>query len=143
MDRTGTVRLDKWLWAVRLFKTRTLAAEACRRGKVRLDQRTLRPAYSLKDGDTISVSKDRLVRTVRVARLIARRVSAGEAVACYEDLTPAEEYARLKAEGALARGSGRGRPTKRERRQVDDLLGGLREMGYASPDESPDGDTPV
>ena len=86
------VRLDKWLWAVRLFKTRSLAADACRLQRVRMAGQEVKPARIVKPGDVYELHQDDLVRTIRVAALIERRI-AGKFVAEYlEDLTPADLY---------------------------------------------------
>ena len=95
-----SVRLDKWLWAVRLFKTRSLAADACRLQRVRMADQEVKPARIVKPGDVYELHQDDLVRTIRVAALIDRRI-AGKFVAEYlEDLTPAElhEAARKSRE---------------------------------------------
>ena len=95
-----TVRLDKWLWAVRLFKTRSLAADACRLQRVRMANQEVKPARIVKPGDVYELHQDDLVRTIRVAALIDRRIS-GKFVAEYlEDLTPVEihEAARKSRE---------------------------------------------
>lgn len=91
-----SVRLDKWLWAVRLFKTRSLAADACRLQRVRMADQEVKPARIVKLGDVYVLHLDDLVRTIRVEALIDRRI-AGKFVADYlEDLTPAENYEKAR-----------------------------------------------
>ena len=119
------VRMDKWLWAVRLFKTRSLAIQACNNGRVCIQGVPVKPARAARVGEVITVSVEGLTRTVRVLRPIERRVSASLAAECLEDLTPAEEYARVKEAregvGFAPRPQGSGRPTKRDRRALDRL----------------------
>ena len=117
-----SVRADKWLWAVRLFKTRGLAAKACDGGRVKRDGRSLKPGARLHRGDILAVPfpSGPGTRTVRVVELIDRRVGAPRAAECCEDLTPPEEIdARVAALGARRRRreGEQGRPTKRDRRR--------------------------
>ena len=120
-DARGT-RIDKWLWAVRLFKTRTLAAEACRKGKVRVRENLVKASREIKIGDVIEVQLSDLTRTVRVIRNLENRVGAKSVADFAEDLTPAREYLRQIENRRLAapkRPAGAGRPTKKERRDLD------------------------
>ncbi|MBP7948138.1 MAG: RNA-binding S4 domain-containing protein [Verrucomicrobiales bacterium] len=87
-----SVRLDKWLWAVRLFKTRSQATDACRLNRVQVDGREAKPSRELRTGATIAVQMEDLVRTVRVTQLLEQRVGASLVPAFLEDLTPAEAY---------------------------------------------------
>ncbi len=121
------VRIDKWLWAVRLYKTRGVAAEACRTGQVTIGGQTLKPARSVHVGEVISARTGDLLRTVRVCGLVERRVGPKIVGEFMEDQTPAEEYlrvARLKTEAAAApqRPKGAGRPTKKERRDLEAFM---------------------
>lgn len=121
-----SVRLDKWLWAVRVFKTRTLAAEACRGGHVRVNEDPAKPAREIRVGDVVVVRREDLTRTLRVKGLIEKRVGGALVPENLEDLTPPEEYERARqraANSALSRAPGSGRPTKKERRLLDQLLG--------------------
>ena len=117
------VRMDKWLWAVRLFKTRSLAIEACHNGRVCIQGAPVKPSRTARVGDVITLSLEGLMRTVRVLRPIERRVAASQAADCLEDLTPAEEYQRAREArtdgGFNPRPKGSGRPTKRDRRAMD------------------------
>ncbi len=118
------LRIDKWLWAVRLFKTRSLASEACRAGKVRMNGQAVKPSRELKIGDVITVSFPPLFRTIKVVVLSGNRVSAKLVPELMEDLTPAEEYAKLERQKQLDfefRQQGTGRPTKRQRREIEYL----------------------
>ncbi|HOI86435.1 MAG TPA: RNA-binding S4 domain-containing protein [Lentimicrobium sp.] len=118
------LRIDKWLWAVRIYKTRTMAGDACRAGKVKIDGIAVKPSRILKTGDIILVSLGPLTRTLKVTSLIHNRVSAKLVPESLEDLTPAEEYERIKFMQELNaehRDRGTGRPTKKERRLIDKL----------------------
>lgn len=120
------LRIDKWLWAARIYKTRTMAGEACRAGKIKIDGIAVKPSRIIKPEDIITVSLGPLTRTVRVKALIHNRVSAKLVPDSLEDLTPAEEYERIKFMQELnaeRRDRGTGRPTKKERRLIDRLKG--------------------
>lgn len=116
------LRIDKWLWAVRLYKTRTLAAEACRSGHVRVNGDPIKASREVRIGDTVVARTETVVRTVRVLGLLDKRVGAAAVPEFCEDLTPPEEWQRPR-EPALARPAwrlpGSGRPTKRDRRRLD------------------------
>ena len=120
------VRVDKWLWSVRIFKSRTLATTACKKGKVRINGIALKPSYSLERGEVLEVKKDGFNLTFKVIDLLQKRVGAPIAQECYKDLTPEEELNKFnewyvgKAKTEF-REKGKGRPTKRERRQIDDF----------------------
>lgn len=123
-----TVRADKWLWATRFFKTRGLAAESCEGGRVKRAGHPLRPASSLHPGDRLDVPfhDGPGTRTIRVIALIERRVGAPQAQACYEELTPPEVLEANRAflsEKKDRREGDQGRPTKRERRELDRIRG--------------------
>ena len=120
------LRIDKWLWAVRIYKTRTMAGDACRAGKVKMEGIAVKPSRALKPGDTMSVSIGPLTRTIRVKALIHNRVSAKLVPESLEDLTPPEEYERIRFMHELNaehRDRGTGRPTKKDRRIIDRLKG--------------------
>lgn len=124
------LRIDKWLWAVRIFKTRTMAGDACRAGKVKMEGISVKPSRALKTGDTIIVSIGPLTRTLVVKALIHNRVSAKLVPDSLEDLTPPEEYERIKfmnEHNAEYRDHGTGRPTKKDRRFIDRLKGSDQE----------------
>lgn len=119
------VRIDKWLWAVRIFKTRTLATETCKKSNVKINDKSVKPSYLLTVGETVGVHKNGFNLTYKVTGLLAKRVSATLAQECYEDLTPASELNKYnewfvgKARPEM-REKGTGRPTKRERREIDE-----------------------
>lgn len=113
--------MDKWLWSVRLHKTRSLAAEACAAGKVRIGEQNVKPARSVQIGDIITVSTGEMTRTVRVLELLEKRVGAKLVDRYLEDLTPASEYAKLRErrlEPIMFRPKGSGRPTKKDGRSI-------------------------
>jgi ribosome-associated heat shock protein Hsp15 len=118
-------RLDKWLWAVRLFKTRALAADAIRAGSVEINARPARPAREVHAGETVTVRQGLVLRTLRVRAAPASRVGAKLVPEYCTDLTPASEWEKVREQRmqhVLARAKGSGRPTKRERREVDRLF---------------------
>jgi ribosome-associated heat shock protein Hsp15 len=124
MDVTPTsLRIDKWLWAARFFRTRSLAADACGGGKVDVNDEAAKPAKSVRAGDLIRITLPQgRRRIVKVVVLDDRRGPASAARTLYEDLTPPEPP---RARQALPpyRPPGTGRPTKRERRELDRLMG--------------------
>jgi ribosome-associated heat shock protein Hsp15 len=126
MNPAAEVRVDKWLWAARLYKTRGLALEACRGGHVRVGGLPAKPGRPVRLGDVISARAGGLNRTVKVLAVIAQRVGPKAVPDVYEDLTPAEELERpapTLVQQILARDPGMGRPTKRDRRLIDELFG--------------------
>ncbi|RVT99880.1 RNA-binding S4 domain-containing protein [Mucilaginibacter limnophilus] len=132
MPEKEKLRIDKYLWAIRLFKTRTLAADACKAGRVKKDGANIKPSYEVKIGDTFQVSKGIERKVVKVTGLLENRTDAKTAVNFYEDLTPVQETHAFKSmfhAPVLRRDRGTGRPTKRDRREIDDLQGGFFEGG--------------
>jgi ribosome-associated heat shock protein Hsp15 len=117
-----SVRVDSWTWAVRLFKTRSLAAAACRGGHVRVNGDKAKPAQPVRIGDEVRVRESGVDRIVTVRRLIVKRVGASVAVECFEDLTP-KPVAPVEVPATVVRERGAGRPTKRDRRVLDRLRG--------------------
>jgi len=119
-----SLRIDKWLWAARVFKTRGVAADACDGGKVDLNEQSAKPAKAVRPGDVVRVTLPAGRRRVlKVVALDDRRGRASAARALYEDLTPPEPPRAWAARPPL-RAPGAGRPTKRERRDLDRLRGG-------------------
>jgi len=120
-----TDRLDKWLWAVRIFKTRGLAADACRAGNVQVGGQSAKPSRDVRGGETITVRQGLITRTLIVRGVPLRRVGPKLVAGFCEDQTPPEEFAKARKEPVrqfLAREKGAGRPTKRERREIDQLF---------------------
>lgn len=120
-----SVRADKWLWATRFFKTRGLAGDACTDGKVKRNGHTLKPASNVQPGDLLEIPfvEGPGVRTILVAAVIVKRVGAPEARACYEDRTKPEVYETLKLWQSARHGAPKGRPTKKDRRDIDRIHG--------------------
>jgi ribosome-associated heat shock protein Hsp15 len=118
------VRVDKWLWAVRVFKTRSKAADACKGGKVKIDGQNIKASREVKEGEEISISLTSFTKTVKVKALLQNRVGAKLVDDYMEDLTPAQEYEKQKIKRELNleyRKRGEGRPTKKERRIIERL----------------------
>jgi ribosome-associated heat shock protein Hsp15 len=123
MEESG-IRIDKWLWAVRLFKTRSQATEACKTSRVTMDDMAVKPSREIHVGDEIRIRLDPLVRTVQVKALLKNRVGAKLVENYMEDRTPQEEYDRVKLMREVnfeRRDRGIGRPTKKERRLIEKL----------------------
>ncbi|MDD6582258.1 MAG: RNA-binding S4 domain-containing protein [Bacteroidales bacterium] len=116
-----TVRIDKWLWMVRLFKTRSMATDACNAGKVKMDGNNLKASKSIKENEVYVVRIGQLEKTVQVIGSPKSRVGAPLVPQFYTDLTPPEEYERVKMLSMRFehRDRGEGRPTKRDRRQIE------------------------
>ena len=121
-------RIDKYLWAIRVFKTRSDATDACKGGKVRINGADIKPSKNVRAGDVISVRKGAVTYTYRVIAVIDKRQGAKLVPQYAENITPEEELAKLKAPVEtffLKRDRGSGRPTKKERRQMDSLWDSL------------------
>ena len=120
-----TARIDKWLWAVRIFKTRGLATDACRAGSVQINTLPAKPSRDVRSGETIYVQQGLITRTLVVRAIPLRRIGPKLVVDFCDDQTTPEEYAKarvLPVQEFLARAKGSGRPTKRERREIDRLF---------------------
>jgi len=119
-------RIDKWLWCVRLFKTRGLATDACRAGSVEINGQVVKPSRDVRPGEIVTVKQGLIVRTLYVLGLPKSRVGAVRVSEYCEDRTPPEEFEKVKTQRVqqvLAREKGSGRPTKRDRRALDRLFG--------------------
>ncbi len=131
-EEMESVRLDKWLWAVRLYKTRSDAADACRGSAVRLNNVIAKPSAKVRIGDTIIARTKAMTRTLHVVGLTEKRVGAPRVPEFSEDRTPQEaidEALAKRANARLFKHEGGGRPTKKDRRDIEKLLG---------PEELPD-----
>jgi ribosome-associated heat shock protein Hsp15 len=125
MDTPTAVRMDKWLWAARLYKSRSLATQACHNGRVRLHGQPVKPSRAVRIGDVITAVTGDITRTVKVVALLEQRVGASLVKDYLEDLTPAAEYQKPREKSfqpLLFRPKGQGRPTKKERRQIERML---------------------
>ena len=118
-------RIDKWLWCVRLFKTRSLAAEACNAGKVKRNGETVKASRKAVPGDEYTISFNPLLRTIGILSIPKSRLPARLVPEYMEDRTPPEEIERaamISRKPAIRRDPGSGRPTKKERRQIDKII---------------------
>ena len=117
-------RIDKWLWAARIFKTRSLAADACKSGRITLYGAQVKPSRTVKEGDEVGVKKSPVTYTFRVKQAIEKRVGAKLLPDILEDITTPEQYEILEMQrisGFVGRAKGTGRPTKKDRRALDDF----------------------
>lgn len=115
-------RLDKWLWAARIYKTRTIATDACKNGRITIGGQPVKPSRMVKEGDEISVRKPPVTYTFRVKQCIEKRVGAKLIPEVLDNITTADQYEILemsKISGFVDRARGTGRPTKKERRAID------------------------
>jgi ribosome-associated heat shock protein Hsp15 len=121
------LRLDKYLWAIRLFKTRSQAATACDNGKVKFNDASAKPSKTVNIGDEYEVKTEAKKWRIKVTGLLYNRVQYAEAIKFYEDITPAEELERIKFQAASfytgKRQSKIGRPTKKQRKEREDFFG--------------------
>ena len=118
-------RIDKWLWAARIFKTRSLAADACKNGRVTIGGINVKPSHNIKTGETISVKKSPITYSFKVLKCIEQRVGAKLLPEIYENVTDAKQYELLemsRISGFVDRARGTGRPTKKERRAIDSFV---------------------
>lgn len=125
VSTTGSVRVDVWLWSVRQLKSRSAATSACRAGHVRVNGEPAKPAQQVRVGDEVRLRVDGFDRFLRVEGLLVKRVGAPVAQQCYTDFSPPRP-SPLDAPAPVLRARGSGRPTKKERRQLDALMGGGR-----------------
>ena len=123
-SKNTEARIDKWLWAARIFKTRTIAAAACKKGQITLCGAQLKPSRIIKVGDVIEVRKPPITYSFKVLQAIERRVGARLIPEILEDVTPPQQYELLemsKISGFVNRAKGTGRPTKKDRRSLDEF----------------------
>jgi ribosome-associated heat shock protein Hsp15 len=123
MAEQEKLRIDKYLWAIRLFKTRTMATEACKAGRVKQNGQNVKASVVVKVGDVYQVSKGIEKKVIEVVDLLYTRVESKIAVTKYKDITPLEQTVAYKSmfhAPAMKRDRGTGRPTKRDRREIDD-----------------------
>ncbi len=136
MNELKKVRIDKWLWSVRLFKSRSMATDACKSSRVKSKGITVKPSFLLSMGDIIELKKNGFNLTFKVNHLLDKRVSAILAAPCFDDLTSQEELDKYKAwfvgkGGTEYRDRGEGRPTKKNRREIDEF----KDMYFDEDDE--------
>ncbi len=117
-------RIDKWLWAARIYKTRTLASDACKNGRITINGTLAKPSRTVKVGDQVGVKKSPITYSFRVLQTIEKRVGAKLLPEVFENVTPPEQYELLemnRISGFVDRARGTGRPTKKDRRALDDF----------------------
>jgi len=117
-----TARIDKWLWAARIYKTRSIAADACKNGRVTVEKQSVKPSHIIKEGDVVSVRKPPVTYSFRVLKAIEQRVGAKLLPEVYENVTDKSQYELLemaRISGFVDRARGTGRPTKKDRRAID------------------------
>ncbi len=117
-------RIDKWLWAARVYKTRTLASDACKNGRITINGALAKPSRTVKVGDQVGVKKSPITYTFRVLQAIEKRVGSKLLPEVFENITPPEQYELLEMNqisGFIDRARGTGRPTKKDRRALDDF----------------------
>lgn len=143
-------RVDKWLWAARIFKTRSQAADACKNNRVSINGATAKPSRQVKVGDQVSVKKAPMTYTFVVKQTIEKRVGAKLVPEVLENITPAEQYALLemsRISGFIDRARGTGRPTKKDRRAMEDFTAPVymeaweEDDGFAFGQDDSDSDT--
>jgi len=125
------VRIDKWLWAVRLFKTRTVASDACKKGRVMIGNLSVKPSRSIRAGEIVQVRKPPVTYSFKVLALSDKRMGAKLVPQFMENVTPPDQYELMelnKMSGFVDRQRGQGRPTKKERRDMDQLIHGSVEF---------------
>lgn len=118
-------RIDKWMWAARIFKTRTIAAEACKKGRISINGSQVKPARMVKPGDVVQVRKPPVTYSFKVLQAIEKRVGAKLVPEIMENVTTPDQYELLemsKINGFVDRARGTGRPTKKERRDLDEFF---------------------
>ena len=119
-------RIDKWLWAARIFKTRSIAADACKNGRVTVNNVNVKPSHMVKVGDTVNVRKPPVTYSFKILKTIEQRVGAKLIPEIYENVTTPDQYELLemnRISGFVDRARGTGRPTKKERRALDAFIG--------------------
>ncbi len=124
-------RVDKWLWAARIFKTRTLAADACKMGRVTINGAQVKPSRNIKVGEIVDIRKPPVTYSFRVLQAIEKRVGAKLVPEVLENVTSPDQYELLemsRISGFVGRARGTGRPTKKERRSLDEFTGGTPEF---------------
>ena len=122
---TGEARIDKWLWAARIFKTRSIAADACKNGRVTINGVNVKPSRPLKVGAVVDVKKPPVTYSFKVLKCIEQRVGAKLVPEVYENVTDPKQYELLemsRISGFVNRARGTGRPTKKDRRALDDFI---------------------
>ena len=136
-------RIDKWLWAARIFKTRSIAADACKNGRVIISGTNVKPSHMVKVGETVCVRKPPVTYSYKILKTIEQRVGAKLIPEVYENVTTADQYELLemnRISGFVDRARGTGRPTKKERRSLDAFIGPAYETNFDWDDDDDEND---
>lgn len=134
-------RIDKWLWASRIYKTRSLAADACKNGRITVNGINVKPAHIVKVGETVSVRKSPVTYSFKILQTIEQRVGAKLLPQIYENTTPQDQYELLemnRISGFVDRARGTGRPTKKDRRSLDSFVDPFVDPSFEGFDGSDD-----
>lgn len=126
-------RIDKWLWAVRIYKTRSIAAEACKKGHIMVRDKVVKPSFLVRVGDIVQVKKSPITYSFKVLQCAENRVGAKLVPELMENVTPAEQYEALemsRISGFVDRARGTGRPTKKERRSMDTFIDSAADFDF-------------
>ncbi len=126
-------RIDKWLWAVRIYKTRSIAAEACKKGHIMVRDKAVKPSFLVREGDVVQVKKSPVTYSFKVLKCAENRVGAKLVPELMENVTPAEQYEVLemsRISGFVDRARGTGRPTKKERRSMDSFIDSAADFDF-------------
>lgn len=135
-------RIDKWLWAARIFKTRSIAADACKNGRVTIKGVNVKPSHTVKAGETVNVKKPPVTYSFKILKTIEQRVGAKFIPEIYENVTDPKQYELLemsRISGFVDRARGTGRPTKKDRRQMDAFVEPVM-FGFDNFDDDDDGE---
>lgn len=135
-------RIDKWLWAARIFKTRSIAADACKNGRVTIKGVNVKPSHTVKAGETVNVKKPPVTYSFKILKTIEQRVGAKFISEIYENVTDPKQYELLemsRISGFVDRARGTGRPTKKDRRQMDAFVEPVM-FGFDDFDDDDDGE---
>ena len=136
-------RINKWLWAARIFKTRSIAADACKNGRVTISGTNVKPSHMVKVGETVCVRKPPVTYSYKILKTIEQRVGAKLIPEVYENVTTADQYELLemnRISGFVDRARGTGRPTKKERRSLDAFIGPAYETNFDWDDDDDEND---
>ena len=136
-------RIDKWLWAARIFKTRSIAADSCKNGRVTISGTNVKPSHMVKVGETVCVRKPPVTYSYKILKTIEQRVGAKLIPEVYENVTTADQYELLemnRISGFVDRARGTGRPTKKERRSLDAFIGPAYETNFDWDDDDDEND---
>ena len=136
-------RIEKWLWAARIFKTRSIAADACKNGRVTISGTNVKPSHMVKVGETVCVRKPPVTYSYKILKTIEQRVGAKLIPEVYENVTTADQYELLemnRISGFVDRARGTGRPTKKERRSLDAFIGPAYETNFDWDDDDDEND---